>query len=275
MYPWEFYEMVNLSTVCERAKDFDILHYQAEYYPMSLAFTRLVSTPFVQTVHLTPDNSQIKLWKHYPEANFVAISRTQADAMKELNCVGVVYHGVDTDSFTFRARPDDYLLFLGRFMPEKGVLEAIELAKRLGIRLLIAASEDAYYHEAIKPHVDGKWVEYVGEVDHEGRNRLLGGALALLYPVQVGEPFGLVLVEAMACGTPVLALDKGAVNEIVINGVNGFRAKTLDELVTFFPQVIELDRHAVRDNAVDRFDTRRMVDEYIKVYEQILRTGAG
>jgi len=270
MYPWEFYEMVNLSAACERAVDFDIIHYQAAYYPMSLAFTRLVKTPFVQTVHLQPDESQLKLWKHYAEANFVAISNCQRDAMHSLNIVGTVYHGIETDAFTFRAKPDDYLLFYGRFMPEKGVLEAIEVAKRLGVRLLMAAPDDPYYYEAIKPHVDGKFVEYVGEVDHAGRNELLGGALAMLYPVQVGEPFGLVLVEAMACGTPVLALDKGAVSEIVVNGVNGFRVNSLSEMVEIFPQIVKLDRAKVCSFAVEHFGTGRMVDDYVKIYERIL-----
>ncbi|HXG83408.1 MAG TPA: glycosyltransferase family 4 protein [Pyrinomonadaceae bacterium] len=269
MYPWEFYEMVNLSAACERAADFDIIHYQAAYYPMSLAFTRLVETPFVQTVHLQPDESQLKLWKHYAEANFVAISDCQSEAMSGLNVVGTVYHGIETDAFTFRAAPDDYLLFFGRFTPEKGVLEAIEVAKRLGIKLLMAAPDDPYYHESIEAHVDGKFIQYVGEVDHAGRNRLLGGALALVYPVQAAEPFGLVLVEAMACGTPVLALDKGAVSEIIVNGVNGFRVQTLHEMTEIFPQVLKLDRAAIRAFAVERFDARRMVDDYIKIYERI------
>lgn len=271
MYPWEFYEMVNLAAACERASDFDIIHYQAAYYPMSLAFARLIKTPFVQTVHLQPDESQKRLWKHYAEANFVAISQCQAEALRGLNVIGTVYHGIETDAFTFNPQPDDYLLFFGRFMPEKGVLEAIEVAKRLGIRLLLAAPEDPYYHEAIRRHVDGKFVEYVGEVDHAGRNELLGGALAMLYPVQVGEPFGLVLVEAMACGTPVLALDKGAVSEIVTNGVNGFRVQTLDEMIEIFPEVLNLDRAAIRADAVERFDTGRMVDDYVKIYERICR----
>jgi len=269
MYPWEFYEMVNLSAACERADDFDIIHYQAAYYPMSLAFNRFVKTPFVQTVHHYPYPSETNLWKRYPEANFVAISDCQAEALRGLNCVGTIYHGIETGSFTFNPKPDDYLLFFGRFMPEKGVLEAIEVARRLEIKLLLAAPDDPYYHEAIKPHVDGKLVEYIGEVDHAGRNQLLGGALAMLYPVQAAEPFGLVLVEAMACGTPVLALDKGAVSEIIINGVNGFRVEKLDEMVEIFPEVLKLDRAAIRAFAVERFDAGRMVEDYIRIYEQI------
>jgi len=272
MYPWEFYEMVNLSAACERASEFDIIHYQAAYYPMSLAFTRLISTPFVQTVHHYPFQSETRLWKRYPEANFVAISRCQAAALEGLNCIGTIYNGIETETFTFNPQPENYLLFLGRFTAGKGVLEAIEIARRLNVKLLLAAPEDDYYRQTIKPHVDGKLVEYVGEVDHAGKNKLLGGALALLYPVQEGEPFGLVMTEAMACGTPVLALDKGAVNEIVENGVNGYRVETLEEMLEILPEVLRLDRAKVRASAIEKFDVRQMVDGYIEIYEQILRS---
>lgn len=270
MYPWEFYEMVNLSTACERARDFDVIHYQAAYYPMSLPFTRHVSTPFVQTVHHYPYPNETRLWKCYPEANFVAISEYQAKALEGLNCLGVVYHGIETKAFTFNPKPEDYLLFLGRFTAGKGVLEAIEVAKRLGIKLLLAAPEDDYFNEIVKPHVDGRLIEYTGEVDHAEKNKLLGGALALLYPVQAGEPFGLVLTEAMACGTPVLALNKGAVEEIIENGVNGYRVETLEEMCSVFPKILKLDRERVRALAVERFDVEQMVEGYIRIYERIL-----
>jgi len=272
MWPWEFCEMLNLAAVCERAHEFDVIHYQAAYYPMSLAFIRLIRTPVLQTIHHHPDESQIKLWRRYPEANFVAISHFQSEAMNGLNRLGVVYNGIDTTSFTFRPDPEDYLLFLGRFTAEKGALEAIEVAKRLGVRLLLAAPEDDYYREVIAPHVDGRSIEYVGEVDHAGKDRLLGGARALLYPVQVGEPFGLVMVEAMACGTPVVALDKGAVGEIVFDGINGYRVATLDEMVASVPRAYELNRADVRQTAVSRFDAKQMVDGYINVYEQMIST---
>ncbi len=272
LWPWEFCEMMNLAAVCERAQEFDIIHYQAAYYPMSLAFTRLIKTPVVQTVHHQPDESQIRLWKDYPEAPFVCISRTQYDAMDGLNRLGVVYNCVDTQSFTFCDQPADYLLFLGRFTAGKGVLQAIEVARRAGMKLLLAASEDDYYREFVQTEVDGEQIVYVGEVAHEEKDKLLGGARALLYPVQEGEPFGLVMVEAMACGTPVVALNKGAVNEIVRDGVNGYQVNDLGAMAAVLPRAFALDRARVRQDAEARFGLNQMVDGYVKMYQEVLRT---
>ena len=270
MYPWEFYEMVNLSAACERAGEFDIIHYQSRYYPMSIAFSRLVKTPMVQTVHLQPDECQMKLWKRYPDAKFVAISQYQARAMSDLNCVGAIHHGIDTSSFDFCPAPEDYLVFLGSLSRKKGVLQAVKVAKHLGIRLLIAGATDPFYAETVQPYVDARIIEYVGEVGHHEKNKLLGGAVAMLYPVQQGEPFGLVLVEAMACGTPVLAFQKGAVSEIVVNGLNGYFADSVGAMADLFPKVAELDRSAIRAYAVKHFDKMQMVDEHVKLYDNVI-----
>ncbi|MDE3156285.1 MAG: glycosyltransferase family 4 protein [Acidobacteriota bacterium] len=272
MWPWELYEMLNLAAAVERARDFDILHYQAAYYPMSLAFTRLSPTPIVQTLHHSPGESEVGLWAKYAEAPFIAISNEQARLLSGLNVVGTVLHGIDTAGFTFREVPDDYLLFLGRFTEGKGVLQAIEVARRTGMRLLLAAPEDPYYHEAIAAHVDGTQIVYCGEVDHAGKVALFGGARALVYPVQSAEPFGLVLAEAMACGTPVAALDRGAVREVVDDGVTGVVFDDLDAMVAGLPRVMGLDRRRVHRQAVARFGIDRMVDEYVAVYERLLTT---
>jgi glycosyltransferase involved in cell wall biosynthesis len=268
MWPWELYEMLNLAAAVERAAGFDVIHYQAAYYPMSLAFTRLSAAPIVQTLHHSPRDSELALYRIYPDARFVAISDEQARRLSGLNVVGTVRHGIDTGAFD--PRGGGYLLFLGRFTEGKGVLQAIEVARRTGLPLKLAAAPDPYYDAAVKPLVDGVHVEYVGEVDHAAKVRLLGGAKALLYPVRDPEPFGLVLVEAMACGTPVAALDRGAVPEIVEEGVTGGIFGTVDDMIAGLARVVALDRRRVRERAVARFDVARMVNEYLAVYQQVI-----
>jgi len=274
MWPWELYEMLNLAAAVERGADFDIIHYEAAYYPMSLAFVRLSPIPIVQTLHHSPGVEEVKLWSRYPEAPFVAISNEQARLLDGLNVIATVLHGIDTGTFTLRDRPDDYLLFLGRFTEGKGVLQAIEIAKRVGMRLILAAAEDEYYREHVAPHVDGRRIVYFGEADHAAKDKLYGGARALLYPIQAREPFGLVLAEAMACGTPVAALDRGAVREVVDDGVTGIVFADLEEMVNSLARVFDLNRRRVRERAVARFGIDRMVDEYVAVYRRIL-SGAG
>jgi glycosyltransferase involved in cell wall biosynthesis len=270
MWPWELYEMLNLAAAVERAAQFDIIHYEAAYYPISLAFARLSPAPIVQTLHHSPSAAEVALWSRYPEAPFVAISNEQARLLAGLNVVGTVLHGIDTDRFIFREKPDDYLLFLGRFTEGKGVLQAIEIAKRVGMRLILAAAEDDYYRERVAAHVDGRRIVYFGEADFDAKVRLYGGARALLYPIQAREPFGLVLAEAMACGTPVAALDRGAVREVVDEGVTGMIFADLEQMSNELYRVFDLDRRRVRRRAVERFGAARMVDEYIAVYQAIV-----
>jgi glycosyltransferase involved in cell wall biosynthesis len=181
-----------------------------------------------------------------------------------------VLHGIDTDRFVFRETPDDYLLFLGRFTEGKGVLQAIEIAKRVGIRLILAAAEDPYYREKVAPHVDGTHIVYYGEADFSAKVALYGGARALLYPIQEGEPFGLVLAEAMACGTPAAALDRGAVREVVDDGVTGIVFQSLDQMASELDRVFALDRRQVRHHAVARFGVDRMVSEYEAIYKRLV-----
>ena len=275
MWPWELYEMLNLAAAVERSSEYDIIHYEAAYYPMSLAFTRLSPTPIVQTLHHSPSAAEVTLWSRYPKAPFVAISNEQARLLVGLNVVDTVLHGVDTDGFTFEAKPDDYLLFLGRFTEGKGVLQAIEIAKRVGMRLILAAAEGEYYREKIAPHVDGRRIVYYGEADFAAKVKLYGGARALLYPIQAREPFGLVLAEAMACGTPVAALDRGAVREVVDEGVTGMVFNDLEQMINGLPRVFDLDRRRVREQAVARFGVARMVDEYIAVYTRLVEAHRG
>jgi len=274
MWPWELYEMLNLAAAVERAHDFDVIHYEAAYYPISLAFARICPTPIVQTLHHSPSTSEVRLWARYPEVPFVAISEEQARLLDGLNVIGTVLHGIDTDRFPVRKRPDNYLLFLGRFTEGKGVLQAIEVARRAGMKLVLAAAEEDYYREHVAPHVDGVNVVYFGEADHDAKVRLYGGGRALLYPIQAREPFGLVLAEAMACGTPVAALDRGAVREVVDDGVTGIVFDDLEQMVDGLGRVLELDRRRVHERAVARFGIARMVDEYEAVYRTVVDGGS-
>jgi glycosyltransferase involved in cell wall biosynthesis len=266
LWPWELCEILNLAAAVERAADFDIIHCQAQYQPISLAFTRLSPVPLLVTVHHAPTPSEVAFWSRDPEARFVAISEAQRALLAGLNVVGTIHHAVDTRVFVPDPRPDDYLVFLGRFTEGKGVLQAIEVARRTGMRLMLAAAANEYYADVVAPHVDGTRVVYVGELGPAEKVSLLGRARALLYPLQAGEPFGLVLAEAMACGTPVAALRLGAVPEIVEDGVTGGVFGTLDELVAGLPGVLALDRTRVRSRAVERFGTERMVDAHLQLY---------
>ncbi len=275
MWPWELYEMLNLAAAVERARDFDLIHYEAAYYPMSLAFARLSPTPIVQTLHHSPSQAEVKLWSNYPEAPFVAISNEQAHLLSGLNIVGTVLHGIDTDAFLFCEKPEDYLLFLGRFTEGKGVLQAIEIAKRVGMKMILAAAADDYYREKVAPQVDGRNIIYYGEASFDEKVKLYGSARALIYPIQSREPFGLVLAEAMACGTPVAALDRGAVREVVDDDVTGIVFESLEQMVNELPRVFNLDRRLVRERAVARFGGSRMVDEYLAIYRRIVEAHRG
>jgi len=270
IYPWELCELINIAAALERAAEFDLIHVQAEFAPLALPSTRLCPVPILQTAHHAPSEAEVRLWSRYPDAPFVAVSCEQARRMQGLNVVGTVHHALDTSAFRFRETPDDYLLFLGRFTAGKGVLQAIDVARRAGMPLRLAAAENEYFHEHVRPLVDGRAVTFVGEVDQAEKVRLLGGARALLYPVQAAESFGLVLAEAMACGTPVAALNCGPVREIVKHGVSGGVFAGVDALLAGLPDVLALDRRGVRAHADAAFGVDRMVDEYVDVYRRVI-----
>ena len=229
MWPWEMYELLNLAAAVERAASSTSSTTKPAYYPMSLAFTRLSPVPVSRRCTTRRTLRRSRSGRAIPRrrsSRSRANRRDSSRAQRRRHRAARRRHG----ALHVPRPPEDYLLFLGRFTPGKGPLQAIEIARRAGLRLMLAAAENQYYREAVAPLVDGQQIVYVGEVGLRREGQAYGGARALLYPVQAGEPFGLVLTEAMACGTPVAALNKGAVREIVDDGVTGGVFDDLEDL---------------------------------------------
>jgi glycosyltransferase involved in cell wall biosynthesis len=264
---WQQCEWINLCRAVEQSERFDVLHSHA--YLWGLPLERLSRAPMVHTLHVCPYEDEIRLWSLTPAARVTAVSHSQWSAAPGLRPAAVIHHGVDPAQFTFRDRPEDYVCFLGRFIPGKGPLRAVGVARSLGLRLLLAGPPNDYFRAHVEPLVDGRTVEYVGYVRGAERDRLLGGARALLYPVEAPEPFGLVLAEAMMTGTPVAALAVGAVPEVVEDGVTGCCAAGVEELAALLPRVLHLDRAAVRRQAEERFSARRMAEDYARLYARV------
>jgi len=270
LYHWQLHESLHVAAAFEQAADFDVIH--SHVYANALPFTRLVSTPTVHTYHVLPDQDIVRAFARCPEAHLVAASAFHCGLFEGSRDVAVVPHGIDTAAFPFGGRPGDYLFFLGRLIPDKGAVEAVGLARRVGMRLVLAGpnNEDKdYFRTQVAPLINGREVQYVGPVGPRERNELLSGAAALVYPLLYPEPFGLVLVEAMACGTPVLALEVGAVPEIVEDGVTGCLAWDVESLAARLPAALALDRARVRRAAMERFDYRRMADGYEGAYRRL------
>jgi glycosyltransferase involved in cell wall biosynthesis len=259
---------MNLCAAAEKANEFDVLHSHAYLYGLPL--TRIVGKPFVHTHHISvePDNYQFA--SRYTESYITALSSYQWEQYPDIPLLAVIHHGLDPSSLTFQQKPLDYLCFIGRFISSKGPHLAIELAHKVGIPLRMAGEPTEYFKFKIEPLVDGNFIQYVGPVYGDSKSQLLGGARALVYPLEWPEPFGLVMIEAMMCGTPVAALDIGTVPEIVDYGITGYYAKDLDELVTLIPQVLRLDRNLIRKRAEHRFSAYRMAKEYANAYGRIV-----
>jgi glycosyltransferase involved in cell wall biosynthesis len=269
---WHLCEILNLCKALEMSGRFDVLHSHA--YLRGLPLEPLSRAPMLHTLHTTPHTDEAFLRRAYPDAWVTAISHYQWSAF-DMQPPPVVYHAVDAARFRLVEQPEDYLLYLGRFTPGKGPLTAIEVARRLGMRLLLAGPLNRYYTEKVAPFVDGDLVQYVGSVTGDRRSALLGGARALLYPVAEPEPFGLVMPEAMMCGTPVAALKLGAVPEVVDEGITGYTAESPEELPLHVERALRLDRRRVRAQAEARFSGERMAREYEAIYCALCDRRAG
>ncbi len=264
--------LLSLRMAFERAAEFDIIHSHLDLVPVP--FGRFVPTPVVHTLHGRLDLPEIQpLFEYCTDAHLVAISENQRRLVPEWGWVGTVYNGINVDHYTFHPHPGDYLAFLGRMTPEKGIEDAIQVAQLAGIPLKIAAkidpTERVYYDERVAPLLEGQGVEYVGEVTEREKDAFLGQALALVFPIGWPEPFGLVMAEAMATGTPVIAARYGAVPEVIADGETGIICDSVQEMALACQRVGTLDRAACRARVAERFSHTRMADGYEAVYRQL------
>ena len=265
--------MAMLERIYERAREFDVLHFHLDYYPFSL-FSRQ-DTPFVTTLHGRLDLPEHQVvFKSFPRAPLISISNNQRRPIADAPWLTTIYHGMPQGLLMPQPMKPEYLAFMGRIAPEKAVDQAIEIAGRCGLPLKIAAKVDPvdrnYFAEEIKPLLSRRGVEFIGEIGDEDKSAFLSGAMALLVPMAWNEPFGLVMIEAMACGTPVLAFRCGSVAEVIEDGLTGAIVDTMDEAIAALPHVIALDRKKVRQRFEQRFSATRMAEDYVGVYCALL-----
>lgn len=262
-------ECMHISHLMEQADQFDIIHNHFDFLP--LTYSRLIHTPIVTTIHGFSSQQIIPVYKRYNDiCHYVSISN--ADRSLELEYAATVYNGVNPAEFELCQEPDDYLLFFGRIHPDKGTHDAIAIAQACKMRLIIAGiiQDEAYYHEKVQPFIDGEQIQYIGPAGPSERNHLLGKAKALLHPVYFEEPFGLSIVEAMLCGTPVIAYRRGAMPELIRDCETGFLASGLRDAIERVEQLKDIRREHCRQCALEDFSMERMVEGYIDVYGKIL-----
>lgn len=269
------HHIIALETVVQRAAEFDVIHYHIDYlhFPVS----RRLSTPQVTTLHGRLDIRDLHpIYREFHDAPVVSISSVQREPLRHANWVGTVQHGLPTELYEPGYEPQPYFVFLGRISPEKRPDRAITIAKEAGVPLRIAAKVDAadkqYFERRVEQLLDHPLVHYIGEVGESEKAELLGNAQALLFPIDWPEPFGLVLIEAMACGTPVIAFRCGSVPEVIEDGVTGFIVDDLDGAVAAVRRVHTLDRRRIRREFEHRFSASRMAHDYVSLYEHLIAT---
>jgi len=268
------YEQMMLSGLYQQADDFDIIHSHLGHG--ALPYCAFAKTPTIHTTHgiFTPDNE--KLFRQYADQPFTSISEAQREPRLGINYVHTVYNGIDPDAYEFQATPTQppYLAFVGRLSPEKGPEAAIKIARATGLPLKMAGKIDVvdreYFDEVLKPLIDGEQIQYLGEVSHEEKVQLLKNATVTLFPITWREPFGLVMIESMATGTPVIGMALGAVPEVIAHGKTGFICHSLEEMSQAIPEAMKLDRQTCRDYVLSRFSVQTMVNEYEQAYKMVL-----
>ncbi|MGY4799919.1 glycosyltransferase family 4 protein [Teichococcus aerofrigidensis] len=270
---WVAHYMRMVEQVAQRAGEFDVIHSHIDYFPLGLLDRQ--RTPFLTTLHGRLDLPEFKMiYETYGHTPYVSISDHQRLPIPDLNWVRTVLHGMPKDRLTPQPVDQSYFAFLGRVSPEKGLDKAIRIAARAGVTLKVAAKIDsadrAYYEREIAPLLGQGHVEFIGEISDCQKPDFLSGAHALLFPIDWPEPFGLVMIEAMACGTPVIAMRRGSVPEVMEDGLTGFIVENEDEAVAAVARIPSLDRGQVRARFEQRFTARRMAEDYVSVYEELI-----
>ena len=262
-------ECLHISEIFERAAEFDVIHNNFDFLP--LTYSGLVETPMVTTIHGFSSPKIIPVYKKYnARSHYVAIS--ESDKSAELDYIATIHHGIDLAQFPFSGTDGEYLLFFGRIHPDKGVHEAIQVAQRVGMKLVIAGiiQDQDYFATKVEPHIDGANVEYLGSVGPDRRAAVLGQAIALLHLISFDEPFGLSLVESMACGTPVIAFGRGSMPEIIRHGETGYIVDDIEGAINAVAAIKSIDRMQCRADVEHRFTSTRMASDYVRVYQEIL-----
>ncbi len=267
------YEQMMLSEIYQNADQFDVIH--SHIGCAALPYSTLVKTPTVHTTHgiFTPDNE--KMFRQFAGQPYISISKAQREPRLGLNYIHTVYNGIDPTVYPFQKEPTrpPYLAFVGRISPEKGPEGAIKIALALGLPLKMAGKVDpvdrTYYQDQIEPLIDGDQIQYLGEVSHVEKVQLLQGATVTLFPITWREPFGLVMIESMATGTPVVGMALGSVPEVIAHGKTGFVCNTLEQMIEAVPEAMKLDRQTCRDYVLSRFSVQTMVDEYEWAYQAV------
>lgn len=267
------YNFLQLEHVFQEARSFDVIHFHIDYLHFPLS--RRQRVPNVTTLHGRLDIPDlVPLYREFSDMPVVSISNDQRKPLSWINWLGTVYHGIPLDLYDFKKDQGSYIAFLGRISPEKRVDRAIEIAKAANIKLKIAAKIDAvdrdYFEREIRDSLDHPLVEFIGEIGEEEKNNFLGNAYALLFPIDWSEPFGLVMIEAMACGTPVVAFRRGSVPEVVDDGVTGFIVDSIDEGASALEKIQHFDRAHCRKVFEERFSVERMTRDYVQIYEKLL-----
>ena len=262
------WESLHISEIMEHANEFDLIHNNYDFLP--LTYSGLIKTTLLTTIHGFSSPKIVPVYKKYnKKTHYVSIS--DADRNGELDYIRTIYHGIDIENFTLQKEPGNYLLYFGRIHPDKGTWEAIQVAKMAKMKLVIAGiiQDQSYYEHYVAPYLNED-ITYIGSVGSEERDKILGNAYALLHPISFNEPFGLSIVEAMACGTPVLAFNKGSMPEIIQDGINGFIVSGIEEMADIMKDVVNISREGCRSTVERKFTQEKMVKQYIEVYKEIL-----